>query len=167
MKTFLQKSLIVVLNFLLCLWASASDAGKDWGVERQSYVDAVTGVKVWEMTKGTNASDNLYFHFSNFTADNRFLIFVSDRTGSTQLFRAEVETGRIVQLTDEPGLNARAACLDHTSARRLYFLRRAEVFALDVLDFTVRKIGEIPPPHLGGFQQPTLSGDGKWLTLVK
>jgi len=145
----------------------SGDAGKDWGVERESYVDPVTSVRVWELTKGTNAADNLYFHFSNFTADNRYLIFISNRTGSWQLFRAEVETGRLVQLTDDPQVNASTACPDHTNARRLYHLRGAEVVALDILDFTTRKVGEIPKPHIGEFHQPTLSGDGKWLALGK
>jgi oligogalacturonide lyase len=145
----------------------ASDVGRDWGGERQSYTDPVTGVQIWEMTKAGSAGDNLYFHFSNFTADNRYLLFVSDRTGSTQLFRAEVESGHIVQLTDDPAVNARSACLDHTNARRVYYLRGPDVFALDILDFTVGKLGEIPPPHVGGFQQPTLSGDGQWLTVTK
>ncbi|MBI3849714.1 MAG: PD40 domain-containing protein [Verrucomicrobia bacterium] len=142
-------------------------AGKDWGVEREACLDPVTGVRVWELTKGTNAANNLYYHFSNFTADNRYLIFLSNRTGSWQLFRAEVETGRLVQLTDDPQVNAGTGCLDHTNARRLYHLRGAEVIALDILDVTTRKVGEIPEPHVGGFQQPTLSGDGKWLALGK
>ena len=155
------------LVFVLAVSLQAGNIGKDWGVERKSYVDPVTGVRVWELTKGTNAANNLYFHFSNFTADNRHLIFISNRTGSWQLFRAEVETGRLVQLTDDPQVNASAACPDHTNARRLYHLRGAEVIALDILDFTSRKVGEIPQPHMGGFQQPTLSGDGKWLALGK
>ena len=128
----------------------ASDVGRDWGVERQSYTDPVTGVQIWEMTKAGSASDNLYFHFSNFTADNRYLLFVSDRTGSSQLFRAEAESGHIVQLTDDAAANGRSACPDHTNARRVYYLRGPEVLALDILDFAARKVGEIPPPHMGG-----------------
>ncbi|MEW6156861.1 MAG: hypothetical protein AB1813_05475 [Verrucomicrobiota bacterium] len=149
------------------LFTHAANVGKDWGSERESYVDTTTGVRVWEMTKGTHAANNLYFHFSNFTADNRFLIFISNRTGLWQLFRADVESGRIVQLTDDPNVIASTGCPDHTNPRRLYYLRGAEVMALDILDFSTRKIGEIPQPHLGGFQQPTLSGDGQWLTLTK
>jgi oligogalacturonide lyase len=141
--------------------------GRDWGVERESYVDPVTSARVWELTKGTNRADNLYFHVSNFTADNRYLLFVSDRTGAAQLYRAEVETGRLVQLTDEPAINARAACPDHTNARRVYYLRGAEVMALDILDFSARKVGEIPRPYTGGFQQPSLSQDGKLMALAK
>lgn len=144
-----------------------SDAGRNWGVERRSYLDPVTGVSVWEMTKAGTVSDNLYFHFSNFTADNRYLIFVSDRTGSTQLFRAEVTTGEIVQLTDDHAVNARSTCPDPSEPRRLYYLRGPEVVALDVVDMRQTRIGEIPPPYVGGFQGLTSSGDGKWLTTTK
>src|SRR6266545_3725612 len=103
---------IVCLNFILCGLLRASDVGKDWGIERESYLDPVTSVRVFEMTKGPAASDNLYYHFSNFTADNRYLIFASERTGLSQLFRVEIETGRIVQLTDGPSVGARTACPD-------------------------------------------------------
>ena len=145
----------------------ASDAGKDWGVERQSYVDPATGIRIEELTKEPFASDNLYFHFSNFTADDRFVIFASNRSGKWQLFRAVVETGRLTQLTDAPDVSARGACPDHTDARRLYYLRVPQVFALDIIDFSERKVGEIPKPRQGGYGQPTLSGDGKQIALAK
>jgi Tol biopolymer transport system component len=130
-------------------------------------VDPVSGVRVWELTTSSNRADNLYFHVSNFTADNRYLLFVGERAASTQLYRAEVETGRIVQLTDDPALAARSACPDHTNPRRVYHLRGPEVWALDIIDLTARKVGEIPEPHVGGFLQPTLSGDGKQMALGK
>jgi len=164
----LRRIAIGMLSLPFLVWgAAASQVGKDWGIERQSYVDPVTGVRIWEMTGGTNLADNLYFHFSNFTADNRYLIFVSDRTGSRQLFRAEVETGRIVQLTDEPAISAHSACVDPLDPRRIYCLRGPVVLALDLLDFKQRRIGEIPEPRAGGYLQPTLSGDGQWLALGK
>lgn len=144
-----------------------SQPARDWGVERQAYVDPVTGIRVWELTSAASASDNLYFHFSNFTADNRYLIFVSSRIGSPQIFRAEIATGRIVQLSDDPAVGAYSACPDPVDARRLYYLRGPEVFAMDVGDGTTRKLGAIPPPFIGGFQQPTLSADGRWMTLTK
>jgi Tol biopolymer transport system component len=163
----MNKTRLACLNLILSGSLLASDVGKDWGVERESYVDPVTNIRIWEMTKGPAASDNLYYHFSNFTADNRHLIFASGRTGSSQLYRVEIETGRIVQLTDGPSVSARSACPDHTDTRRLYYLRGPAVFALDIVDFAERKVGEIPKPYTGGFQQPTLSGDGKWMTLTK
>ncbi len=149
------------------LWAAGPQAGKDWGVERASYSDPVTGAPISEVTREPHAADNLYFHASNFTADNRYLIFVSDYTGSRQLFRSEMTTGRVVQLTDERGLHAPTACADPTSARRLYCLRGQTVLAVDILDFSVREVGRIPDPCLGGLQQVSLSGDGQWIALGK
>lgn len=160
---------ILPLGLGLCLGGAgqADDVGRDWGVERRGYADPETGIEVVELTQRSHVADNLYFHFSNFTADNRYLILVSNRTGSWQLYRVEVETGRIVQLTDDAAFSARTACLDHTEARRLYGFRGREVVALDLVDFTARKIGEVPPPDLGGFQQPSLSGDGEWLAMTR
>ncbi|MBK9138583.1 MAG: PD40 domain-containing protein [Verrucomicrobia bacterium] len=147
--------------------SALAQAGRDWGVESVTYADPVTGLTVTEITTGTNAADNLYFHFSNFTADNRHLLFVSDRTGSTQLFRWEVETGRVVQLTEDRRIAARSACPDHTDANRVYVVRGQEVLALSVTDGATRRVGEIPGPLIGGVQGLTLSGDGQWLALSK
>ena len=162
--------LAVSFLFVILVASLPVDAqvGRDWGVERRSYVDAVSGVRVQEMaTVGVN--DNLYFHFSNFTADNRYLIFSSNRTGTTQFYRAEVSTGRIVQLTDNPGGSMRGLCPDHRRAERVYLIRGDEIHALNILDFTSRRVATIPKPYAGtgGFQQPTLSGDGNSLTITK
>ncbi|MBL9128842.1 MAG: hypothetical protein JNL97_14410, partial [Verrucomicrobiales bacterium] len=152
---------------LLACGVHASDAGRDWGVEWSSYLDPVTGIRITEATSGTNAADNLYFHFSNFTADNSHLLFVQDRTGSQQLFGIEVTTGRITQWTDEPGLAPRSACPDPRDPRRVYVLRGAEVLALDRFTYRLRRVGEIPGPHLGGFPQITVSHDGRSLAVGK
>lgn len=162
------KRWVVLASLIGCALAvSAGQAGKDWGVERESHEDLETGVRVWELTKPGSVADNLYFHFSNFTADNTQLIFVSDRTGSRQLYRSEVTTGRITQITDDPGINASSACPDPLNPRRVYCLRGAEILALDIFDFTSRAVGTIPKPYVGGFQQPTVDGEGRWMALGK
>ena len=68
------------LGLVSCTTLRGSDAGKDWGVERQFYTDPITKTRIQELTQGPSVSDNLYFHISNFTADNRFLLFVSNQT---------------------------------------------------------------------------------------
>jgi len=148
----------------------ASDAGRDWGVERECYPDPVTGVQICEMA--TNGiAQNLYFHFPNVTADNRYLIFDSDRTGKFQVFRADLETGRIVQLTDVPGGveargQAHGVCPHRSDPRRVFYVVPAgEVFVVNVETAASRRIGVIPPPHFGRFLQPTLSHDGRALTF--
>jgi len=153
---------------VLCLGFAAAlsaQVGKDWGVERTSYADPVTGLRVQELTSGPGASANLYFHFSNFTADNRYIIFGSDRTGSAQIYRVEVESGRIVQLTAEPGVAAYGACPHPKDARRLFYTIGAEVFEIDIESFAKRRVGAFPQPMVGGLQQPTVSHDLEWLVI--
>ncbi len=154
---------------LLTLVSSAlllAQTGKDWGVERTSYVDTVTGLRVWELTAGPSAATNLYYHFSNFTADNRYVIFASDRTGSSQIYRAEVDSGRIVQLTEEPGVSAAGACPDPRDANNVFYTQGPDVYALDIHSFRKRKVGSFPQPLSGGLHQPTVSHDGQSLTLA-
>ncbi|MBI4582751.1 MAG: hypothetical protein HY717_01775, partial [Planctomycetes bacterium] len=39
---------LVVIGVISFQTGLASEAGKDWGSERQAYEDPVTGVRVWE-----------------------------------------------------------------------------------------------------------------------
>lgn len=143
----------------------ASDVGKDWGVEKQSWIDPCTGVRVWEMTANKGEASTLYFHFPNFTRDSRYLLFTSNRSGSNQIYRMSIPEGRIVQLTDTTGVGSIGLVPDHTNPRRIYYQRRHDIVALDVENFSERLVGTVPEPHFGGYHQPTLSGDGKWITV--
>ena len=152
----------------LALCATASNVGKNWGVERSSYSDPVTGLRVVEITRAAaGITDNMYFVFPNFTADNRYLLFVSERAGSMQLFRMTMDSGEIVQLTDDPAVDARTACPDRRDARIIYYLRGQDVMRMDVISFEARKIAAIPGPSLGDYSQLTQSGDGRYLTTSK
>lgn len=164
---------ILMAMLALAMTAAAGGAekapgvGRSWGVERTSYRDPVTGLRIVEITAEGVHADNLYYHFSNFTAGNRYLIFQSKRTGSPQIYRYAVDSGEIVQLTDDPAVAAATACPDPTEASRVYFMRGAELRALNVETFEQRVVGVIPGPGLGWHVQPTVSGDGKWITVTK
>ncbi len=150
---------------ILALPLLASNAGKDWGVERTSYTDPVTGFRVYEMTGDNGAAFNLYYHFPNFTADNRYVIFGSERGGSRQIYRVGVSDGRVVQLTDAENVNAAGACPDHTDSRRVYYTRGADVLAVDIETFESRKVATVPGAVTSGLGQPTLSGDGRSMAI--
>lgn len=160
----LLKSLVV----LVILAAPApAQKGRDWGVERTAYVDPASNISVVELTGPAERPNNLYYHFSNFSADNRYIIFAGNRTGSWQIYSLEVPTGRIRQLTDGPDVNAHGACPHPRNPRLLYFLRGPVVFELDLETLAERRAGEIPPPRQGGYQQPTFSHDLKSLAVTK
>jgi oligogalacturonide lyase len=152
----------------LALPATApAQVGREWQGQQTSYADPVTGFRILEITRGTNAADNLYFHVSNFTADNRNLLFVWDVNGASELCRAEVETGRVVQLTDGGRVAARTACPDPRDATTAYVMQGPVVIALNLLDGGRRPIGEIPGPRMGGYSQPTPTPDGRSLAVTK
>ena len=116
--------------------------------------------------RGPSAASNLYFHFSNFTADNRYIILTSDRTGSGQIYRVEVATGKIVQLTDGADTSAATACPHPDNAELLYYLRGPHVVELNLNTLKERAVGMIPGALQGGVQQPSVSHDRRQLTVT-
>lgn len=139
-------------------------AGKDWGVEHQSYADPVTGVKVTELTGAAVKSTNLYYHFPNFTADDRNVIFTSNRGGGTQIFRYEVSSGKVVQLTADAKTSASTACPDPVDPNTIYYFQGADLMKVSASGES-RRVATIPGIQ-GGVHQPTLSGDRKFLTAA-
>src|SRR5437899_3484017 len=84
-------------------------------------VDAQTGRFVKKLT-ATGSNYHLYFYNPSVTPDGRSLVFYSDRTGLSNLFRLDLASGQIVQLTDatperaeywpfSPPVRGAAACL--------------------------------------------------------
>ncbi len=133
----------------------------------QSYKDSVSGVEVLEFAPSRLEPGNLYFHFSNFTADNRLVIFAGKEGGKSQIFAYDVAARQIQALTTGEGVSASSACPHPVDPKIVYYLRGPRVYELDVSSKKDRLIGEIPEPRTGGYQQPTLSHDGRSLTLVK
>lgn len=153
---------VLLRSIVLVSVASLSlHAQKSWGVEKTSHVDPVTRATVLEIAN-QGVSANLYFHFSNFTADNRYVIFSNDRSGSPQLYRVSVPEGEIIQLTHEPGVQPTTACPDPTNPRRVYYARDNSIYSIDVESFAQRKL--VTLPGRGG-AQPTVSKDGKTLAV--
>lgn len=133
----------------------------------QTYKDPASGMEVLEFAPSTLQPSNLYFHFSNFTADNRYVIFAGSEGGKAQIFAYEVATRRIQPITSGDGVSAASACPHPDNADVLYYLRGPRAYELKLSTKVERLIGEIPEPRAGGYQQPTLSHDGKSLTLTK
>ena len=79
---------------------SASAKGNRYPSEKTEFKDAVTGATVWQMTNAPANHHNIYMTKTCFTADGRTTVFLSQRTGHWNLFKADVESGDMVQLTD-------------------------------------------------------------------
>ena len=68
----------------------------EWTVE----VDAATGRTVQRLTDGRSNSYALYYFVPSVTPDGRYLVLHSERSGAVQLYRLDLSTGEIGQLTD-------------------------------------------------------------------
>lgn len=133
----------------------------------QPYKDPKTSIEILDIAPPGAAATNLYYHFSNFTADNRYAVFASTAGQQPQIFAYEPATGQTRQLTKGPGVAAAAACPHPKNPQLLYYPRGAAVEELNLATGAVRQVGQIPEPRIGGTQQPSLSHDLKSLALVK
>lgn len=132
-------------------------------LQAQTYTDPVTGVSIHELSAPGTPASNLYYHFPNFTADSRFVIF----SAASQIYSFDLTTRKSRQLTTDSRTAPATACPDPRNPRRIFYLQGPDVMELDVHTAASRRIGAIPPPFQGGFGQPTVSHDGKSLTISK
>ena len=94
-------------------------------------LDERTGREVWQITSGPAASEAVYFEAQGFTADERYLVFRSQRTGRSELHRCDLRTGEIDALSDGAALTGHSICM-HPDGRRAFYLTAHEMHAVDV-----------------------------------
>lgn len=84
------------------------DVGESWN-EAECFDDALTGRPVRRLTSEGRINQTPTYHTnSGFTADGRFLVFVSVREHATWVVRAEVQTGELKALWRAPGIGDRS-----------------------------------------------------------
>ncbi len=74
--------------------------GDKYPTEWRTFSDPETGRIIKQLTTGRHSNYPLYYFIPSITSDNRYLVFHSERTGWVQLFRLDLISGKIVQLTD-------------------------------------------------------------------
>src|SRR5690349_24794557 len=74
--------------------------GRKYAPEWRDYQDPLTRRRVRQLTDSAAEDYHLYFYNPSVTPDAKYLIFISERTGIGNLFRLDLGTGEIVQLSD-------------------------------------------------------------------
>ncbi len=96
--------------------------------------DSKTGRMVWQITSANDVSEAPYFEAQGFTADERFVVFRSQRDGASRLWRCDLATGELTCLTPEEIGQARFS-MHPDGCRCLYWagtlLRSVDVHTLD------------------------------------
>jgi hypothetical protein len=124
--------------------------------------DPLTGVESRPLAPAPARATNLYYHFSNFTADDRFVILAVDG----QVCAYELAAGRLERLTGGEGVAAAAAAPHPSHPDLIYYWRQAALIELNLATRRERRVGEAPPALAGGYGQPTFSPDLRRVTLA-
>ncbi len=147
--------------------------------ERTSYRDPSTGATVIQWTQGPHKNQHLYFTSPSVTADDRWLVFISDRSGNPNLHVIDRKDGSIRQLSGNEngllrsyvyprggkcGLSKASPCLD-AQRNQLYYIRDDLVYGVNLDDESVgeQKIGMMPEQWYGAFTH--ISPDGRMLCV--
>lgn len=91
-------------------------------------------------------------------ADNRSMVFTSDRENQSNLFRYDLESGLITQMTDLKGEGRPGGCVSVVN-NAIYFWWQHVLYALDLTTLEERVIAEMSAPMLPrGRANPTADG---------
>ncbi|CAN5688601.1 hypothetical protein BH09VER1_BH09VER1_03810 [soil metagenome] len=141
------------------------------------YIDPATGAKVRQWTDGPHNNQHLYFTSPSVTKDDRWLVFLSDRTGHPNLHAIDRRDGSTRQLSRNEsgllrsyvypqggrrGLSKASPCLD-AERNRLYFIRDDMVCAVDLKSGAEREVSAMPAHWYGAFTH--ISPDGATLCI--
>lgn len=147
----------------------------EWTTE----TDPDTGRKLMRLTDGRSNSYALYYFVPSVTPDGRFLVFHSERSGEVQLYRLDLASGEIGQLTDGHTKDSGWAVwcewhvdgiYNHLSAihplnGEVYYFEDDEIRASDVASFANRRVGRLPAGRMP-IGQAAFSPDGRWFGYI-
>lgn len=139
-----------------------SGKGKWFPSEARRYRDRETGREVLQLTNSPFYSGNLYFTAQSFTRDNKGLVFLSNRPAKTELYMAELETGRFQQLTEaETGAYHACVC---PKTNTVAYLDNSAVWMLDLRTLEQRKVYSFPKDHRPDLL--SIDDDGKYIAFA-
>ena len=108
------------------------------------YRDPVTGHLIRRYTEGPERNSKLYFTSENFSADDKYFFFNKRQTNGNNdgcVYRVEVATGEMTQVTDESCLGF---ALDREKNLAYVTRNDNEVWTVNLDDNSMRKVGELP-----------------------
>ena len=137
--------------------------GRQYPSELRRHRDRATGVEVLQMTDSAAISHATYFLQSSFTPDGRALLFISNRTGSWQLFAiTPYPGGPIRQLTGAAPIHPFSPAI-HGDGRRVFFVRGGSIWRIDIETLAETCVVDFDDGSMG---EPSLDATGEWLVAA-
>ncbi len=125
--------------------------------------DEHTGTPVLQVTNSPAISHATYFLQSSFTPDGRLLLFVSNRSGSWQMFAVDgFPDGPVRQLTDGVPIHPFSPALT-PDGNSVYFVRTASLWRLDLHTLAETCVVDYGAGSMG---EPSLDASGQWLVAA-
>ena len=125
------------------------------------YRDSYSGREIWQLTDYYGHSNHFYFTDPCWFNGNRSLAFTSDRENQSNLFRYDLDTACITQMTDLAGRGRPGGCVSQVTGE-VYFWWGNKLHALHLETLEERILCEIEPPlKPRGRANPT--ADGKYV----
>lgn len=135
-------------------------------VEWIKQADLRTGREVWQITQAEAVSHFCYQTVQGFTADERHLVFSSNRTGSWHLFRADLTDGEVERITNLPDLHTGSFSM-HPNGRDVCFSAGWTIYRADVAAGKVTPLinlnGRVPMRPRG--HPMAISADGERIAV--
>lgn len=101
--------------------------GKRYQAEKKSYKDKVTGKEIWQMTDYPADHNVFYITKCSFSKDSKTIYFCSTReSGFWNLFKADIASGEIIQLTDHKLTNSPYVPCPSWDGRWIYYSHRED-----------------------------------------
>lgn len=146
--------------------------GKKYAPEWHEYRDPLTGRQVRQLTGSTAEDYHLYFYNPSITPDGNYLIFISERTGLSNLFRLDLQSGEIVQLTDARAIRAEywpftealqgiGACLPAigSQGQEVFYFEGTDLFVVEIESLQHRQLLSLPANRRPSMLQANANGD--------
>src|SRR5436190_10941608 len=122
--------------------------GKTYPPEKHEFRDPDTGARIIQYTREGKTNRTLYFTNRPYLADGDHMVFLSDRTGTNQMFLLHLKSGKITQLTDTPGQANVSNCI-HPTRPELYFRGERGIYRVNI--DTLKTEHLLHPPDGYGF----------------
>jgi oligogalacturonide lyase len=133
-------------------------AGRTWLNETELFTDPISGRKVTRLTNYLGHSFHLYFTDPCFFNGDKSFVFISERENKPNVYRHDLDTGIITQLTD----------MDHVTGgffsvknNAYYFWRKQELLELNVDSYAWRVVYEAPAEFVP--RKLSVTVDGKYV----